>query len=104
MKLAFNHAVAAMLLMLSLAAPVVAGPFEDAVVAHNRGDYATALRLLRPLANQGVVPAQNNLGAMYAKGQGVPQDYVRAHMWFNLAAAQGNKGAMRKSRLHRGSA
>ena len=24
---------------------------------------------------------------MYAKGQGVPQDYVQAHKWFNLAAA-----------------
>ena len=25
---------------------------------------------------------------MYATGQGVPQDYVMAHMWTNLAAAQ----------------
>ncbi len=25
---------------------------------------------------------------MYANGQGVPQDYVLAHMWFNLAAAR----------------
>jgi len=25
---------------------------------------------------------------MYANGQGVPQNYVEAHMWFNLAAAQ----------------
>ena len=25
---------------------------------------------------------------MYSNGQGVPQDYVEAHMWFNLAAAQ----------------
>ena len=24
---------------------------------------------------------------MYANGHGVPQDYVRAHMWFNIAAA-----------------
>ncbi len=34
---------------------------------------------------------------MYAKGQGVPQDYVLAHMWFNLAGAQGDKKA-RKDR------
>jgi TPR repeat protein len=27
---------------------------------------------------------------MYATGQGVPQDYVLADMWFNLAAAAGN--------------
>jgi TPR repeat protein len=32
--------------------------------------------------------AQNALGTLYANGQGVPQDYVRAHMWFNLASAQ----------------
>ena len=28
---------------------------------------------------------------MYANGEGVRQDYVRAHMWFNLAAANGNE-------------
>ena len=32
---------------------------------------------------------------MYAKGQGVPQDYVRAHMWFNIAAAQGDQDAVK---------
>ena len=26
----------------------------------------------------------------YANGQGVIQDYVRAHMWFNIAASSGN--------------
>jgi TPR repeat protein len=25
---------------------------------------------------------------MYAKGQGVPKDFVQAHMWFNLAASR----------------
>ena len=30
---------------------------------------------------------------MYAEGRGVPQDYVRAHMWFDLAAAQGEPKA-----------
>ena len=34
--------------------------------------------------------AQWGLGVMYNEGQGVPQDYVLAHMWFNLSAAQGN--------------
>ncbi len=24
---------------------------------------------------------------MYGDGQGVPQDYVQAHMWYNLSAA-----------------
>ena len=26
---------------------------------------------------------------MYANGEGVPQDFVQAHAWMNLAAAQG---------------
>jgi hypothetical protein len=32
--------------------------------------------------------AQANLGRFYALGQGVPQDYVLAHKWFNLAASR----------------
>ena len=38
-------------------------------------------------ADQGNAEAQFDLGRMYEKGQGVPQDYLYAHMWFNLAAA-----------------
>src|SRR5260370_32443649 len=63
---------------LGLAASVVAGPFEDGLAAHKRGDYATTLRFWRPLADQGDAQAQFNLGVIYAKGQGVPQDYVEA--------------------------
>ena len=43
---------------------------------------------LRALAEQGDADAQFNLGVMYANGEGVSQDYVEAHMWYNLAAAQ----------------
>jgi TPR repeat protein len=43
---------------------------------------------MEPLAEQGYANAQYNLGLMYSKGQGVPQDYVRAHMWFNLSASR----------------
>ncbi len=66
--------------------PAVAGPYEDARDAYASGDYATALRLWRPLAEQGHADAQYSLGVMYSQGRGVPQDYVQAHMWFNLAA------------------
>ena len=78
---------------LGLAAPVVAGPFEDGLAAHKRGDYATTLRLWRPLADQGDAQAQFNLGVIYAKGQGVPQDYVEAMKWFRKAADQGDASA-----------
>ncbi|HEY4981320.1 MAG TPA: tetratricopeptide repeat protein [Pseudolabrys sp.] len=96
MKLTLTHAFAAIILVLSFAAPVAAGPgedgvaaYNDGVAAYNRGDYATALRLFRPLADQGVAIAQNNLGVLYEKGQGVSQNYAEAAKWYRLAADQG---------------
>ena len=56
--------------------------------AYNRGDYATALRLARQLADRGDAAAQYNLGVMYAKGHGVSQNYGEALKWFHLAADQ----------------
>ncbi len=32
---------------------------------------------------------------MYATGDGVPQDYVQAHMWYNLAASRYPPGSDR---------
>jgi TPR repeat protein len=62
--------------------------FEDGVAAYKRGDYATALRLLEPIAKLGAAPAQLTVGLMYAQGLGVPQDYQ------GLANAQINLGNM----------
>src|SRR5260370_24370165 len=56
-------------------------------------DEREASRLYRLAADQGNADGQNNLGLMYVNGWGVPQDYVAAHMWFNLAAAGGLKDA-----------
>jgi len=67
--------------------------FETGMDAYNRGDYATVLNELRPLAEQGDAVAQNNLGAVYYNGQGVPQDYVQARQWFEKAVAQGDANA-----------
>ena len=60
------------------------------VLPHIRADYATALREWKPLAEQRNAVAQKNLSVMYAFGKGVPKDYVYAHMWGNLAAANGD--------------
>ena len=65
--------------------------FQKGLTAAQRGDFATALREWEPLAEQGNARAQSNLGAMYAFGDGVPKDYVYAHMWGNIAAANGNE-------------
>ena len=55
MKLTLKYVVAAIPLTFSLAAPVAAGPLEDGYTAYARGDFATAMRLMRPLADQGHV-------------------------------------------------
>lgn len=72
------------------AGAVSAGPLEDALAAHERGDDATALRLMRPLADQGNAVAQYNLGFMYSNGLGVPRDYAEALKWYRRAANQGD--------------
>jgi hypothetical protein len=50
-------------------------------------------------AEQGDADAQGGLGLLYAKGQGVPQDLVQAHLWLSLAAAQGDKSAAKERDL-----
>lgn len=72
---------------------VWAGPFEDATDANQRGDHATAFKIMQPLAAQGDAYAQYALGAMYLRGHEVPQDSREAVKWFHLAATQGHAGA-----------
>jgi len=66
-----------------------AAEFGAGVKAYNRGDYATALRIMRELAEQGNAAAQLILGFMYDTGRGVPQDYKEAVSWYRKAADQG---------------
>jgi hypothetical protein len=58
-------------------------------------DYKEAVKWYRKAAEQYDVDAQSNLGFMYNKGQGVPQDYVIAHMWFNLCGSIGVKDCVK---------
>ncbi len=45
---------------------------------------------IRKLAEQGDAAAQFAVGARFATGEDVPQDYTEAVRWFSLAAAQGH--------------
>jgi TPR repeat protein len=74
-------------------AHALAGPWEDGMVAYNRGDYVPAMRLFRPLAEAGNPKAQNQIGLMYRKGEGIPRSPARAFMWFSLAAKRGDAKA-----------
>ena len=74
-------------------AGAIAGPWEDGMASYNRGDYVPAIRLFRPLAEQGNAKAQRVLGVMYRRGEGVARSSVRAFLWFSRAAARGDAQA-----------
>lgn len=76
----------AVCLVIAYATGATAGPWEDAVSAYRSRDYAIAEKLFRSLAKQGHARAQNNLGMLYRDGLGIPQDFVRAHMWYSVSA------------------
>ena len=61
--------------------------------AYHAGDYATALKEWKPLAEQGDAYAQHSLGAMYKNGDGVTQDYKEAERLYKLAAERGHANA-----------
>lgn len=69
--------------------PVLADFYE----ALKKGDYETAFKEAKTLAEQGDVGAQYNLGVMFDKGQGVPQNNNEAFKWFKKAAEKGDAGA-----------
>ena len=85
--------------------PAGAEPFEDGVVARQRGDYAKAVNFFRPLAkaryrlglmyDNGLglphdnADAQNEPGVMYDTGESVPKDEAEAVNSYRTAVEQG---------------
>jgi TPR repeat protein len=90
--------LAGMVVTVVMASAALAGPYDDGLAAYNRNDYATALSLIRPLAEQGngseQARCQYLLAVMYQEGRGVPQDYVEAAKWYRLAGEQGHLRAL----------
>jgi hypothetical protein len=62
-----------------------AGAFEDGEAAFERGDYATALPLLRPLAEQGNAKAEAMIGDVYQ----YLSEYAEAIKWYNKSGRAG---------------
>ena len=82
-----------LLFSLFLGLPSYSSDFDKGLTAYNNGDYATALKEWKPLAEEGDVDAQYYLGVLYDNGDGVPQDYKEAVRWYTLAAEQGDVDA-----------
>jgi TPR repeat protein len=103
--------------VLPVGTRAIGAPYARAVDAYLKGNYETAGRLIRPLANeapaqfilgyanfmnmnypaavkwyqraadQGYADAQDTLGEMYLGGLGVQQSNMQAYVWFSLASA-----------------
>jgi len=92
MRLASIRALFVAVLTLGLTTSAWAD-FDEDWAAYERGDYATALEEWLPLAEGGNAIAQHNLGEIYLRGKGVPQDEVEALKWYHVAAEQGDAEA-----------
>jgi TPR repeat protein len=77
------------ILLVLLGTQISAQEIDKGYEAYNDGDYATALKEWKPLAEQGYAFAQYNLGILYEYGNGVPKDYAEAVKWYRLSAEQG---------------
>jgi len=75
-------------LLFAFAAPTWAD-FAAGETAHKTKDFAEAVKWFRRAAAQGHAAAQVNLGSIYGKGRGTPQNYAESAKWFRKAAEQG---------------
>ena len=82
------YLMAALLLVLPVTAQ--GASFDDALIAYQKGNYQTAFRIYKGLAEQGNPRAQNNLANLYDTGQGVARDLKQAAHWYSKAAMQGH--------------
>lgn len=98
MKNLIGLAVAAIVMAASMSPRCQAGSepppsLPDALIRYAKLDYVAAHRMLSPLAHGGDAVAQEILGFMYARGEGVPRDDAAAFHWFTLAAEGGRPEA-----------
>ncbi|TNF49794.1 sel1 repeat family protein [bacterium] len=79
---------------ISLTTICQAANVSDGHVAFARKDYAEAMEILKPFAEQGDTQAQVKVGFMYFYGEGVDQDYRKASFWLSHAAEKENPIAL----------
>ncbi len=79
------------LFLISPPSPALARMEAD--TAYDKGDFAKAYALYKPLAEAGDADAQNMLGYLYSEGLGARMDQKQAVKWYRLAAKQGQPSA-----------
>jgi TPR repeat protein len=83
----------ALAVLVAGAVPVSAQSVKAGIDAWQRGDYAGADAIWRPLAEAGDADAAFNLGQAYRLGRGVPTNLGAAQAWFERAARKGHVDA-----------
>jgi uncharacterized protein len=76
------------------AEPVLSGPLKEARAAAEKGDFSTALKILRIEADKGSAEAANRLGESLLSGRGGKPDPAEAARWFQKAADASHPAAM----------
>lgn len=82
--------------ILALGVEQPAQSVDAAYAAYQKHDYAYALRLARPMADQGDRRAQSLMGLIYFNGDGVQRNGHEAMEWYRRAADQGDAEAQLK--------
>ncbi len=95
MKLSLTQVIAVILgaMVLLLWASVASADLAAGRAAYIKGDYALALQVYKPLAEQGDPEAQYMLGNLYKSGQGAPHDPREVMKWYKRASDQGHRHA-----------
>ena len=87
-------------ILLALPAGALAD-YYDGLRAYDAKDYAAAFAEWKAAAGAGDANSQFRLARLYEEGLGVPQNFVQAHLYYNLAGAQGHEEARARARLAR---
>lgn len=89
-----RHLILIFTLILIISSPAFADSFEEGKAAYQKRDWFNAIRILRPLAEQGDDRALVILGNMYNDGNGVKQDHMEALNHYKRAILKDNATAM----------
>ena len=76
------------LVILATWSVVAQADYYDGLRAWDEGRHADALQEWQGAADDGEAHAMLALGHLFVEGLGAPQDYVKAYMWFSLAASR----------------
>lgn len=91
-NLRFLYALGAAMALL-YPGQVAAEAYDDALSSLHRGAYESAQEQFMDLSERGHAGAQFELGLMFHRGIGLPQNYRHALKWYRLAAAGGDARA-----------